>query len=51
VSRPIGAGAARRVLAIPFVSIFYVLVHDIFERRRVSTAAATVVTSEATSTG
>jgi hypothetical protein len=58
VSRPIArlerraapsASIRKRLLAIPFVSVFYVLMHDTFERRRASTAAATVV-SEATST-
>jgi predicted PurR-regulated permease PerM len=32
------------LLAIPLVSVFYVLVHELFERRRAN-AAATAVTS------
>jgi HAE1 family hydrophobic/amphiphilic exporter-1 len=38
-----GGMIASTLLAIPFVSVFYVLVHELFERRRVS--AATPATS------
>ena len=42
-----GGMLASTLLAIPFVSVFYVLVHELFERRRAKATATTVAASGA----